>query len=199
MPFSERIGWLLLGMAVGFIAGYIVRALRELKDDVHDVKEELHEVDEIVKHKLFGDDGFMNNRIVADVLMVVVLAIVVWAAFASSKASRDVSAVNDKQDVSIDCTEDYLARTVEALNDRTTYTQAQAQANVELQKAQAEFLALIFRRPPYPQEKQEAAGQKYLNALTEFVEVSMKNVTTLEANPYPRPGEFQACLNKEDR
>ena len=188
MDLVERAAMLILGGIIGFIAGYLVRSLREIKDDVHDVKEELHEVDEIVKHKLSGDDGFMAHRYVADVLMVVVLVIVAWSAFAS-QAATNTSKKNG------DCTMQYLDRTIVALNERTTYTQEQAEANVELQKAQAEFLALLLRRPPYPEAKRTEAAQNYLQTLTDFATVSTKNVNAIAQNPYPTPEDFQSCLN----
>lgn len=82
MEFADRLGWWLFGCAVGFILGYIVRYLRE-------IKEEVHEVDELVK-KIDKEGGFVRYPYVADVMLIVVVLVTVWAAFLSQKASNDV-------------------------------------------------------------------------------------------------------------
>lgn len=189
MDLADRVGMLILGGIIGFIAGYIVRSLRE-------IKEELDEVDQIVKEKLNKDGGFMANRFVADIMMLIALLLVLGSVVSSINASNDASESLDKQEQSTACTQQFLTKTIVALNDRTTYTANQAQSNVDLQKAQAEFLALILRRPPYSEAKRTKAAQNYLSTLQEFVEVSNKNVSTIKANPYPTPQEFQDCLQK---
>lgn len=194
MGLDDRIGWMLLGGLVGFGFGYLIRFLQEIRDRLTEVKEELDEVDEIVKRNHPDDAGFMNNRVVADVAMVIVLIIVAWSAFASQKASNNSSEASQDVAQAAECTEKYLSETITALNDRTTYVQAQAESNVQLQKAQAEFLSFILARPPNPPAERDESAQKYLSALTEFVEVSQKNVSTIKANPYPSNTAFQDCL-----
>lgn len=191
MGADERIGWMLLGMAVGFIAGYIVRSLRELREDVHHVKEELHEVDGIVKHKLGernGDEGFMSNRYVADIAMIVVMIIVVAAALLSQKASNDVH-------TSTGCTREFLEKTIVALNERTEFAGAQAKANIELQRAQQDFFELLLRKPPETEARRSAAAQDYLANLNKFIELNTKTADKVTKNPYPTSEQLQDCLN----
>lgn len=185
----ERLGWMLFGMAVGFVAGYIVRALRELKDDVHEIKEELDEVDDIVKHKLTGnDDGFMSNRIVADTVMVVVLVMVLISTVVSIRTSSQV-------EENADCSLDIFEKTIIALNERTEFTSAQATANVNLQTDQKEFFELLLKQPPEPQGRRSQAAQDYLNSLEEFVNLSSKTAVKIDNYPYPTNEELQACLS----
>jgi hypothetical protein len=86
---AERLTWMMLGGAVGFVLGYIVARLR-------DIKEELDEVDDTVKHLRSKDEsGILRARpIVLDVVLVGVVCMVVWASFASQKA---VNAFNEEQ------------------------------------------------------------------------------------------------------
>jgi hypothetical protein len=191
MGAEERIGWMLLGMAVGFIAGYIVRSLRELREDVHVVKEELHEVDGIVKHKLGernGDDGFMSNRYVADIGMIVVLVIVLASCVVSWTASNDVH-------TSTSCSRKFLAKTIVALNERTEFAGAQAESNVELQRAQQQFFELLLRKPPETEARRSAAAQEYLKNLNEFIALNTKTADKVAQNPYPTNKQLQDCLN----
>lgn len=188
MDYQERIGWLLFGMAIGFVAGYIVRALRELKEDVHELKEELDEVDDIVKHQFRGDDGFMSNRLVADIMMIVVLAMVLISTLVSIRASRTVEA-------NADCSRDIFEKTIVALNERTTYAGAQADSNVELQRDQADFFSLLLKRPPETEARRSEAAQEYLASLEEFVELSEKTSSKIDNYPYPTNEELQACLS----
>jgi hypothetical protein len=191
MGAEERIGWMLLGMAVGFIAGYIVRSLRELREDVHVVKEELHEVDGIVKHKLGernGDDGFMSNRYVADIAMILCMIIVLGAALLSQKASNDVH-------TSTGCTQEFLVKTIVALNERTEFAGAQAESNVELQRAQQQFFELLLRKPPETEARRSAAAQEYLKNLNEFITLNTKTADKVAQNPYPTNEQLQDCLN----
>lgn len=184
----ERLGWMLFGMAVGFVAGYIVRALRELKDDVHEIKEELDEVDDIVKHKLTGDDGFMSNRLVADTVMVVVLVMVLISTVVSIRTSSQV-------EENADCSLDIFEKTIIALNERTEFTSAQARSNVDLQTDQKEFFELLLRKPPEPEARRSQAAQDYLDSLEEFVELSSKTAVKVDNYPYPTNKELQACLS----
>lgn len=188
MGYEERIGWMLLGMAVGFIAGYIVRALRELKEDVHDIKEELDEVDHIVKGNVHNDDGFMSNRLVADIMMVTVLVMVLISTVVSIKASRTVEA-------NADCSLDIFEKTIVALNERTEYSGDQATANVNLQQDQKDFFALLLKKPPEPEAKRSQAAQDYLDSLEKFVDLSSKTAVKVDNYPYPTNKELQACLS----
>lgn len=191
MDFDERLGWMLLGCGIGFILGYIVRSLRDLKG-------ELDEVDGLVKRKL-GDrneDGFMHVRYVRDLAVLIVVILTVWAAFASQKASNDVKAQQDRIDQITVCNSEYLARTIRTLNLRTDAVQSRADANLELQKAQAKFFTLLLKIPPLPEPDRREAAENYVKALNDFVEISDQTKEQGESSPYPTNAELQDCLNK---
>ena len=192
MDFDERLGWMLLGCGIGFILGYIVRSLRYMKG-------ELDEVDGLVKRKLGDretDDGFMNMRYIRDVAVLIVVVLTVWAAFASQKASNDVKAQQDRIDQITVCNSEFLSRTIRVLNIRTDAVQARADANYELQKAQAKFFKLLLEIPPLPETDQRQAAEEYVEALNTFVRVSKQTKAQGAATPYPTNEELQACLNR---
>ena len=199
MDFNERLGWLILGGLVGFVLGYIVRSLRVIKEDVGAIKDEVDEIDEIVKEKREhrrADDGFMHVRILRDVILLAVVIVVAWSAFASQKASNDVKAQQDRIDQITVCNSEFLARTIRILNIRTDAVQARADANYELQKAQAKFFKLLLEIPPLPEADQRQAAEEYVEALNTFVRVSKQTKAQGVATPYPTNEELQACLNR---
>jgi len=192
MGLDERLGWMLFGCVIGFILGYIVRYLRE-------IKEELDEVDDIVKERRFrrraNDDGFMRVWLVRDLAVLIVVIFTVWAAFTSANASKDVRDQQDRIDSITVCTSEYLARTIRVLNIRTDAVQERADANLELQKAQAKFFGLLLKIPPIPEGDRRAAADEYLKALDHFVEVSNKTKNDGKSDPYPTNAELSACID----
>jgi hypothetical protein len=200
MGLPDRIGWMLLGCAVGFFAGYVVRFLQ-------DMKEELDEVDGIVKKKLGereadkdakprkSDPGFVRNDLFKDVSLLVVVIITVVAAFMSATASSRVKATQDEQRHDTDCTQQYLTATVKALNERAEFTIAQANANLDLQTSQAEFFGLLLRRPPETVRVREAAAQQYLDDLHQYITIVQKTKVKAELFPYPSDKALANCYN----
>lgn len=215
MEFSDRIGWVLLGM----VLGYVLRLLQDLKKEVH-------EVDEIVtrrerrsaakQRRVRDEGGFMQNRIVADVIMVLVFSMCLWATIstgATNNKLRDAVGEVRAQQVSLEtnqkadeqtqlrlaritvCTQEYLTETIVALNTRTKYTQKQANANVLLQKAQTEFLQVVLVRPPVSEADREAALRLYVARLEQFVDVAQQSKKATQSQNYPTAEQLNSCLN----
>lgn len=199
MDFNERLGWLILGALVGFVLGYIVRSLREIREDVVVIKDEVDEIDVIVKTKRDqsrADDGFMHIRFLRDIAVLIALLVTVWAAFASQKSSNEVKHQQNQIDQITVCTSEYLARTIRVLNLRTDAVQARADANLELQKAQSKFFKLLLEIPPLPAVDRREAADDYVKSLNKFIEISDTTKQAGESDPYPTNAEYQACLNQ---
>lgn len=204
MELDDRVGWMLLGCLIGFGFGYIVRFLQEIRDRLNEVKEELDDVDEkvtevdkIVKKNHPGDAGFMRHRYVADILMIIVLVIVAWSAFASQRASNQVTGTQDEFVIVSVCNQRFLAETIDALNQRTAYTQQQIQANTAVQNDQADLWRLLLEQPPKPEETRRMAAEEYLKSLEEFLAVSEKTSSTVQDNPFPDITDLRRCLDPE--
>lgn len=202
MDFDDRLAWLLFGCAIGFILGYIVRSLREIKKDSHETNEVVHHVDELMTRRK-NDDGFVRYPVLKDVMLFTVVLLVAWSAFASQSASNQVTD-NQEQIASATawnvklakCNQTFLEKALVALNERTVYVEEQAKSNVRLQKAQADFWMLLLVVPPEPESVQRDAASTYLEALRHFVTISTKAAEKVRTNPYPTIKEFKACADK---
>lgn len=206
MGFEDRLTWLILGISIGFFLGYITRILRENTSTLHEIKEELDEVDEIVKEQQRRDHdeaGLMRGTLASNIALVAVILLTAFAAFQSQKA---VNGLNDTQDQVIQtqqrleavtsCTSKVLAQAIAALNVRTETTRISASSNVDLQRAQSEMLAILLHEPPYPDGQRSAAAQAYFKALTEFVKASGEYKDTSDKNPYPTQEQLLDCIDR---
>lgn len=192
MRLDSRIELFLFGCVIGFIVGYIVRSLR-------DIRKKVNEVDEIVKKK--QDRGAVSIEALKNLALFVVVILTVWAAWTSQKSSDKTQDTQIKQKVTqnqlvkiTSCNQDFLAKTIAALNARTVYSQDQAKANVDLQSAQLKLLTLAFKKPPLSDSEGAAAVKTYFDALTTFVSFSSKQTNAIAENPYPTSTAFSDCL-----
>lgn len=204
MPLDERLTWLLIGCAIGFIVGYLVRAVQALRE----IKEELDHVDDCVK-KCLQDRGDVEETRDKDdrgaappyfgqVALALVVLLTAYAAFSAQQSAND-SAANQQQIERVAvCTQATLSNTVNALNERTTYTVAQAEANIELQRSQTEFLAVVVTEPEPSDAIQRSALKAYFEKLSSFVELSTATVNKIENNPFPTTEELSDCLETTD-
>ena len=216
VDFSDRVGWILLGMALG----YIIRLLQEMKKEVHEVDEIVTRREQRSKTKKprreRDEGGFMRFPLAADIAMGLVFAMCLWATFTTGatnnkledaigdlKAQQTSIVAGQKEDEQIQlrlaritvCTQEYLGKTIKALNTRTEFTQAQANANVKLQQAQTEFLQVVLIRPPVSEAEREAALRLYVTRLEEFVAIADKNRKATAKSDYPKREELQSCLS----
>lgn len=179
MEFADRLLWWLVGCAVGFIAGYIVRSLQE-------IKEELDEVDEIVKKdRGHGESGFVRYPYVADVMLVAVIAIVVWASFATAR-------VNSELNQTVACLTDHNTRLTESLTARDREFQTGADSEIELWSLYEDLYKIAKSDPkkiPVLQDRLNKAIIKHRDGLVDLQE-------TRSVNPYPNPNFIENCEDK---
>lgn len=186
MTFDERISWLILGLLIGFVIGYITAVL-------HRIERTVDEVDNIVT-KQRDERGFMRYPLLADATLLIIVLLTVWASFQSQRVSNEVQDTQEDQQRVTVCTQQYLTKTIQALNERTEYTAASSLYNVELQKAQAAFLRLTLKEPPLSSERIEDGLRDYVNSLTEFVDISAQTRAKQLQYPYPTEDEFENCV-----
>ena len=198
MAFDDRLLFLLLGVGIGFVIGYLTRLAREMKD----IKEELDEVDTIVKENLGNDhesneDGFMRNPWVANVAILLVVGLTAWASFVSQKASNDVRNSQEQSEKVVACLQTTLGDVLIALDERSTYTRGLAEANTKLQKAQSKFFEILRHEPPYSLDRREQAVEDYVDALNKFLMLSAKNKKKISENEFPTIQVFSDCLPED--
>lgn len=226
MDFDDRAGWLLLGCILGAALGYFARMLQEIRKDVdvvaheiHDIKEEVDEIDTIVKEKRERDEvGALRLPQFTQfkwrdvnwqaVVLFVVVAMSVFASFSTqannNKLEAAVQDIKEGQSADKDqnarlerisqCTLEFTSKTILALNERTTYTPALSQANVDVLQAQADFLNVVFEVPPPGEQAGRKAGATYIAALDKFNAIAAKNSKKTEDFAYPTNQELANCL-----
>lgn len=183
MELDDRIWYFMVGVVVG----YIIHLLKDIKD-------ELDEVDHVVKNRQ-NESGFSRNPLILDGVLLLVVAVTVFAAVASQKVSNDVQETQANQAQITKCNKNYLKQTIVALNQRTSFVQDQATSNVSLQTAEYKFFRTIYENPS--NDKVEIASFKeYLNQQRHFVEVNRRVAKARNFNPYPTAQELADCLNK---
>lgn len=193
MAFDDRLQYLLIGMIVGFVLGYLVRLTRE-------IKEELDEVDEIVKkelgngHRDKDQAGFMRVPWAANIAILLVVGFTAYASFVSQKASNDVQTAQNSQSRTVYCSKKVLDEAVEVLNERSTFSGAQSGANIDLQTDFAKFFNLILHRPPYSERRRFLAAQAYQKSLNHFLDITRKQRAKVVNNPFPADAELDNCL-----
>lgn len=207
MSLSDQVTWFLIGCFVGFVFGYIVRTLGE-------IKEELAQVDALVgghpSRKRHSERFNWLAKPKNWVLLVVVLT-TAFAAFSSQRASNEserlaLNAVEIQKDI-LDtqaqltavsaCNTKFQARTIQALNLREAYTTHQIDANISLSEKEGDFLEDIVaaeRNVLVRQLKIRQSGARYLRAIERFLRVSEFTRDKAISNRFPEDAELASCV-----
>lgn len=192
MDWSDRLLWLAIGCAIG----YIIRTLQ-------DIKKEVHEVDTIVKHEK-DDAGLVRFPVILDVLLVVIAVLTVFSVVRveqsydkSDQAIKDTQAQNARIEAVAKCTLSFTSQTIRALNERTEFTQASANANSQVLREQAKFLRVVLIIPPVSDDESRAALESYFDKLRRYNRVAALQKQQVAENPYPTNEELARCLRVE--
>lgn len=192
---DDRMGYFLLGCLIGVGIGYMIRYLQKIDRNVMILKKHLS--------KDRKESGFMRHPIVADVMISFLVLFTAYAAISTgitnhrvTENSNDTKAVGQKVERITRCNSEFLGKVIVALNERTTYTTAQADANVSLQKAQLKLLAIGLTIPPPSPADGDKAIREYYAKLNKFVDLAEKTAKKTISNPYPTISEFRICVLK---
>ena len=188
MDLVERAMYLTVGGGVGFVLGYIVARLRE-------IKEELDEVAGNQNHP--NEGGFMRLSLI-QWMAIICVAIVAASAFASAKATSKARETAARLETVVQCNTDYFVVFLNAVEPRTDAVQDSASDNVELQRAWFEFVRFSLQNPPAPKDEQRRKANEYFTALKEYVKTSSKAKVRVDENPYPTADQLILCINKEE-
>lgn len=180
----DRLLLFLVGGLVGFALGYLARSVREIEEEI-----------EIIDPKFTKNSrGESQTDLLLRVGLFLVVVLTAWSAFSTQKANNRIQDTQNAVARITVCNQQYLEKTIAALNERTTYTAAQSQANVVLQSSQAQFLNQLLDRSKSSSQHLTALHD-YVDALTFFVTISSKSANKVAENPYPTPEELQTCLH----
>lgn len=182
MDLWERMLWLAIGCFIGFVLGYIVRSLHDIKEKVEHVEETVLEVDQKNSKWDQNDKGFMRHPLAADIAMILVLGVTIFAAFSTSK-------VNAELQRTIDCITNHNVSQSGALKSRDGKIKAGTQSEIDLW-ARYEKLYKTAKKEP----KKIPALQEILNkAIIKHKEHLIELQETREEHPYPKPDVLSNC------
>ena len=209
MGLDERVFYLVLGILIGFVLGYFTHKLQN-------IEEKVEEVDMIVK-KDRGEGGFIRfpswssikrwfSKIdIKHVALFIVVLLSAAASFQSQIVSNKIernSAEDQKTQERIvrilTCNSSFLGKTIVALNERTTYSADQADANVKLQKEQLRLLTFALTVPPPSARDGRKAVDRYFKTLNNYVDLASKTASKQLKNAYPTSEEFTSCVNAKE-
>lgn len=144
-----------------------------------------------------------------NVALLVVVLLTAFAAFQSQRAankSNDTSdTVSDQQTAlgslqaemkkNLDCTTGILFNAINALNERTTFSSGQADANIALVQAQFDLITK-GQNPNLTEEEQNALFQTYVDQVEQFLTVAEQVKGQQQQFPYPTVEDLTTCLAK---
>lgn len=216
MDLDDRAFYIIVGMAIGAVLGYFTRILQEIRqdvvvlnNDVHEIKEEVDEIDTIVKLGHERDErGEAQPSLIYRLVLVSVIAMAVWASFTTNATNNKLEnalteiqnnqAADDQQEIRIQkvtsCTLEFTSKTIQALNERTKYAGKATDANARVLQAQQDFLEIILKIPPPSDQEALAALRTYTNAVGNYNVIADKNKKKRLRYAYPTNEELEACL-----
>lgn len=179
MALSERLGWLLLGMIIGFVLGIIVARLRAIEEKVDAVDEHVKETQRKVSP---GSSGFMRQPLGTGMLYFLALLIVFWGTVAGQLALNRV-------DHTQMCIKQYNIHQGRALTTRDDAIKAGTQSEINLWTRYAELYAQAKKDPKKIPQAQEALNR----AIMSHRDALQETQSTRDSNPYPDPDVLVNC------
>jgi len=196
MGIDDRLVFLLLGCAIGFVLGRLDRRLRAMKEQMDEIDECVHEC----RKRIRNERGAMRMPSRNNIALFLVVAMTLYAAVMSQLASNTSNDTSDRvitlqaeQKQNLDCTTQVLFDAIRALNERTTYSGAQADANIALVQGQLNLL-LKIQDPNLTTEERQALFQIYVEQVQEFIELATKTKGQQLQFPYPTVDDLTTCL-----
>lgn len=139
MDLLERLIVFGVGLFIGGVLGYLARTVQFMQKEIHQVCEENRAF-----HRERDESGFMRYPIVADVMSLLILFIVVFAAWQSHTVSKDVQAAQAEIRKVATCNQRYL-------------------------RSQADYLSVLLEEDPPATEKERGqALRKYYILLNAY-------------------------------
>lgn len=189
MAFDDR----LLYLAIGFVLGYFVRILHEVRSDLDEVSSTSR------KFRFFrnNEKGSAHRPSMAQVAITVVVLLAFYSAFVSQRVSNNVVDSQDNMEQVVKCNRQVLVGVISTLNQRATYAVEIASANIDLQQAQSDFFEVLLHKPAYSEWRRLRASTMYYDSLQSFLGIAEKNRSKVATNPLPTIEDFSECMGTE--
>lgn len=126
----------------------------------------------------------------------IIVVLVAYAAIVSGKAANESKDTSNSLTSAVSCLAVTTFQVNNALVERSAGNKRQARANVKLQKAFADFLAIFQSPKPVDPDVAGQALREYYAALLEFITKVKAQLNSVTVNPYPRPDDLINCLHE---
>jgi hypothetical protein len=192
----DRSIFLGVGCVIGFFLGRMKISLDDTREDVHRLMEDKqgreHDKDEA--------GGVSIRSLLSNIVLALVVLLVAFGAIKTNQASnRSDEAVAElrqskqRGDAENQCVSATLFTMARALNERTTYSTEQANANIALQNAQLNFIQVLLS-PSKTDSDARIALSRYYESLQKFRDLVGKSAAKASVYQYPTPDQFADCL-----
>lgn len=185
MDLYERVVFLIIGGAVGFILGYIVARLREIKEEVDEVLSYEKRDHEGIDDENRGERGAVRLPSFGTVALILVLSLTVWASFQTAR-------VNSELDRTLRCLTEYNTSLGEALRGRDDAIQSGTQSEIDLWTLYEDLYveAQEVKEDPVQLEKLQMELNKAIVKYRDDLIVLQK---ARQVRPYPEPDIAAEC------
>lgn len=184
---ADNLLWAVVGAGIGFAAGWSLRTMRYARRAAADARHIRREVDDMTHHD--DDTGRTTWQTIA--LGVVVLLAAVSTVLAGV-AARESNQANDRVTQIATCTQDILERTILAINERTAFSDEQANARRSVLVTQRRLVSALLD-PEAPDDKQVRLAREYRQAVSAQLRYDDRNDERRADYPYPTPEQIREC------
>lgn len=183
MGLEDRLVWMAVGCFIGFVLGYIVRSLRDIHEKVNHVDQFFPDGDSVESSKWDRNEGgFMRHPKIADIAMVLVIGLCVWAAFSTQKVNNHLNTV-------LTCITKYNSHEGTALESRDSKIKAGTQSEIELWGKYGKLYAEAKKDPSKIPALQETLNE----AITAHRDDLIRLQQARDSYPYPDPDIVASC------
>jgi hypothetical protein len=187
---SDNVLFLVLGTIFGYIMGLLTNQIHKTKAPKSVAV--MHQSPKTWVARFKQLPGVTSTNIG----MVLILALVVWAAITSQLNSNHVADQQRANAKVVDCSVKFLNDTISALSDRTALTPRQNQASLELQAAQEKFFTSINPRSNSLVVDYDTALRTYQAAYNKYINLASQSNTVLLTTDYPTSTQLRQCLGQ---
>lgn len=178
MDLLERTILIAIGVAIGFVLGYITSQLRKIEEEVTEVLD--------IEHHKKDEQGSMRRPRLSHIGLFVVVIVTVWAAF-------QAGATNANLDHTVTCVVDYNEDQGKALNGRDAANKDSTQSEIDLWNSYEKLYKIATEDPSKTKQVQEQLNNDIIKHRDELLDIQK----TRESNPYPDPDFVTTCKENE--
>lgn len=178
MDLLERTILIGIGVAIGFVLGYITSQLRKIEEEVTEVLD--------IEHHKKDEQGSLRRPTLAQFGLFLVICLTVYAAF-------QAGATNANLDNTVTCVVEYNEDQGQALKGRDTANRDGTQSEIDLWTSYEKLYKIAVSDPSKTKQVQEQLNKDIIKHRDELLDIQK----TREANPYPDPAFVTTCKENQ--